>query len=100
VLLGFATSWPHVPPPGSGRELVVLDGLYRLLAESAGTLGLPPSRRDCRALLAFVPAARTLGAPSGLYAARMRRRLLVARHRLGLRIRPSAACPVRLPPAA
>ena len=100
VIVGYATAFPHVPRAGSTAELDVTGSLYRFLVASVSRLGLGRGRADCRVLVSFLPALVTLGAPSNGYAANVRKRLLVARKRLHIDVRPWTGCPVKLPRAA
>ena len=100
VLVGYATAFPDVPRAGSAAELDVTGSLYRFLVASVSRLGLGRGRADCRVLVSFLPALVTLGAPSNGYAAKVRTRLLVARKRLHVDVRPWSGCPVKLPRAA
>ena len=100
VLVGYAASFPHTPRAGTPQEFEVTRTLYRFLAGVVAGLHLGRGRSDCRVLESFVPALRTLGAPSKSFANEVRTRLLVARRRLHIEIRPSSDCPVKLPKAA
>jgi hypothetical protein len=100
VIVGYASSFPHAPKPGTPQELDVTRSLYHFLAAAVSKLGLSRLLADCRTLKAFVPALLTLGVPSKSYAMNVRKRLLVARKRLHIAITVSKACSVQLPPAA
>jgi hypothetical protein len=97
ILVGYATSFPHAPGAGTPQELAVTAALYRFLAASVSRLKLDRGRADCRVLESFVPALKLLGAPSTTFARNVRKRLLVARKRLHLDVRPWSGCPVKLP---
>jgi len=99
VLVGYATSFPHTPRAGSPAEFAVASSLYRLLVVAVSRLHLGRGRADCRVLELFSPALKTLGEPSTTAAKKFLMRLLVARKRLHLDVRPSSRCPVQLPKA-
>ena len=100
VLVGYATSLPYLPEPGTSQELDVTRSLYRFLGAAVSKLGLSPPLADCRTVKSFVPALIELGVASRSYAVMARTRLLAARKRLHLRITLSEHCSVQLPPAA
>ena len=100
VLVGYATSFPHTPRAGTPAEFAVTSSLYRFLVAAVSRLHLNRGRADCRVLESFPPALTRLGAPSTTGAKKVLMRLLVARKRLHLEVRPSSRCPVKLPKAA
>jgi hypothetical protein len=100
VLVGYATSFPYAPKPGTRAELDVARSLVRFLAAAVSARQLTRGQADCRTLESIVRALIALGTPSKTYAVGVRTRLLVARKKLHIELRPIAACSVKLPRAA
>ena len=97
ILVGYAVSFPHAPRPGTREELEVAGDLFRFLAAAVSVRDVARGQADCRILVSVVPALTVLGAPSRKYAVGFRTRLLVARKKLNIVVRPSRGCSVKLP---
>jgi hypothetical protein len=100
VLVGYATSFPNAPKPGTRAELDVARNLVRFIAASVSARRLARAQADCRTLEAIVPALTVLGTPSKAYAVGVRTRVLVARKKLHIELEPATSCSVKLPEAA
>ena len=100
VLVGYATSFPNAPRPGTRAELDVARNLVRFLAAAVSARHLSRGQADCRTLESIVSALTALGTPSKAYAVGVRTRVLVARKRLHIVLEPVKTCSVKLPKAA